>query len=309
MKIFRNLFIPSNPSTFFLLSPLPGRWPVRFKVPHSPARRASAACPLLTSSGPLPTAPRARAAPLPAYEAETMGAARAAPGGRWQESTASFHGRSTAPPGLWAEQGSPRRPGAGAGDPSRNLCPAPLRRSMWRGDGIHCETSLSAGRHGHDGRALRGGSPRLLRESQARGAGIEVGGQRIRRSPLPGSSPRKEGVNAKWWGGGSGGSAGGAWNGGGVAWGSGWGGGQGSEPEVPTQEGWFCPPCWTAASRVWAKDDELGSRMGRADSGHGKRSVTQVGRVRFCPVGSPRNSLAPATHPSDWDHWVFLVVE
>lgn len=137
-----------------------------------------------------------------------MGAARVAPGGSWQASAASLHGRSPVPPGLCGERGGPQRPGAGAGEPSGDLCTAPLRRSMWSGDGIQCEASLSAGRNGHDGRAVRGGSPRLFREWQARGAGRGVGARRC-----PRAAGRKEGAKAKEWGGGSGVGAGGAWRG------------------------------------------------------------------------------------------------
>lgn len=103
---------------------------------------------------------RARAAPLPACEAVTMGAARAAPGGSWQASAAPLHGRSPAQPALCEDPGGPRpsAAGAGGGRPSWDVRAAPLRRSMWSGDGFERGASLSAGRHGHDGRALRGGS-------------------------------------------------------------------------------------------------------------------------------------------------------
>lgn len=37
----REIFLPSNPGTFFLYSPLPGRWPARIMIPHSPQQRAS----------------------------------------------------------------------------------------------------------------------------------------------------------------------------------------------------------------------------------------------------------------------------
>lgn len=225
-----------------------------------------------------------------------MGAARAALGGSWQASAASLHGRSPAPPGLCGERGSPQRPGAGAGEPSGDLCTAPLRRSMWSGDGIQCEACLSAGRDGHDGRAVRGGSPRLFREWQAGAAGRGVG---VRRCPR--AARRKEGATAKEWGGGSGVGAGGAWKGGGVAWGPGWGGGQGCEPGVLAEQRRL-----EGSLGVWALEDELG--MGRADLGRGKRRLTQVWRVPSCRL-DPRWYSGRGRGPWDWDDRGLLVIE
>lgn len=166
-----------HPESATLFFPLPGWRPERLKARRSLAdERLRGPAAASRSSRPPREVRWARAAPLPACEAVTMGAARAAPGGSWQASAAPLHGRSPAQPALCEDPGSPRwsAAGAGGGRPSWDVWAAPLRRSMWSGDGLERGASLSAGRHGHDGRALRGGS-----RGSAGGGGGGAGTERV----------------------------------------------------------------------------------------------------------------------------------
>lgn len=188
-----NLCFPSNPSTCFLYIPLPGWWPTRIKIPHSP------------SDAPLRGSPTARPSRLPSRRAQLHFRRRggdngsgAGGAGRQLTGVCGFASWPLSRP-AWARRGAgePVAAGSRSWRAEREPVRGAAEAQHVSGDGVQREASLPAGRDGYDGRALRGGSRRVFGEWQARGSGSGVGGRRSGCPPAARSSPRKKGAQRR----------------------------------------------------------------------------------------------------------------